>query len=130
MNLTISDGVSRFARLILLMFSGCGLLLLTGCQTLKDGRLAAIEFQDFIPKAAGSRIMNEVKLRWEVREDVGSHCAKTIGMSFLQASTTPPLACAVWHVASKQCTIFTGPTTSHVVIGHEVRHCFEGHFPH
>ena len=103
--------------------------LLAGCQTL-PGNLPAHEYEPFKPLPVEKRLMNEVRIRWEVREDVGQYCAKTIGMSYLQAKTTPPVACAVWHVATKQCTIVTGPTTSHVVIGHEVRHCFEGSFPH
>lgn len=130
MNLSLSDGPSRSTRQLLLMLVVWVLFLLTGCQTLREGELAAIEYQEFIPKAPASRLMNEVKMRWEVRDDVSAYCAKTIGMSYLQAKTTPPVACAVWHVATKQCTIVTGPTTSHVVIGHEVRHCFEGSFPH
>jgi hypothetical protein len=125
-----SDGPRRLAQQFRRMCAVCGWLVLSGCQNLPRGELAAIEYQEFIPKAASSRIMNEVKMRWEVRDDVGQYCAKTIGMGYLQAKTTPPVACAVWHVESKQCTIFTGPTASHVVLGHEVRHCFEGAFPH
>jgi len=26
--------------------------------------------------------------------------------------------------------VVTGPNPNHVVLGHEVRHCFEGHFHH
>lgn len=130
MNLSFSERTSRAMRLILLIGLGWGVFLLTGCQTLREGELAAIEYQAFTPKDPASRLMNEVKMRWEVRDDVSAYCAKTIGMSHLQAKTTPPVACAIWHVATKQCTIVTGPSTSHVVIGHEVRHCFEGAFPH
>lgn len=130
MNSSHSDGVRSSAQQFRLLCTVCGWIVLSGCQTLPTGELAAIEFKEFIPKSASNRIMNEVKMRWEVREDVGQYCAKTIVMSYLQAKTTPPVACAVWHVESKQCTIFTGPTTSHVVIGHEMRHCFEGVFPH
>jgi len=35
-------------------------------------------------------------------------------------------ACAVY--TSKTCTIITGLETSHAIIGHELRHCFEGRF--
>ena len=45
-----------------------------------------------------------------------------------QAFATPPMACAVWYVPQKQCTIVTSPKVTHTVLGHEVRHCFEGHF--
>ncbi len=104
------------------------LTLLTGCQTMDGGVIAASEFEKFTPKSVDKRIMKEVKLRWEVREDVAQFCAKSIGMGREQAFITPPVACAVWHVASKECVIVTGTRTTHVALGHEVRHCFEGHF--
>ena len=92
------------------------------------GVIPASEFEKFTPKTADKRIMKEVSLRWEVREDVAQYCAKSIGMGREQAYITPPVACAVWHVASKECVIVTGTRTTHVALGHEVRHCFEGHF--
>jgi hypothetical protein len=37
-------------------------------------------------------------------------------------------ACAAWDFEKKTCTVVVGkPTTNHV-IGHEIRHCFEGAF--
>ena len=104
----------------------CGLI--SGCQTLGAGVIPASEFENFTPKTADKRIMKEVNLRWEVREDVAQYCAKSIGMGREQAYITPPVACAVWHVATKECVIVTGTRTTHVALGHEVRHCFEGHF--
>ncbi len=104
------------------------LLVLAGCQTIGGGAIPTSELNKFTPKTADKRIMKEVNLRWEVREDVAQFCAKSIGMGHEQAYITPPVACAIWHVTTKECTIITGSQTSHVALGHEVRHCFEGHF--
>ncbi len=101
---------------------------LSGCQVLGGGVIPVSEYETFTPKSADQRIMNDVKLRWEVREDVGQFCAKSMGMGREQAQITPPVACAVWHVVGKECVIVTGTSTNHVALGHEVRHCFEGHF--
>lgn len=121
----------NFTNLLLILkglFLGLSMLNLSGCQVLGGGIIPASEFETFTPKTADQRIMKEVKLRWEVREDVAQYCAKSIGMGRDQAYITPPVACAVWHVASKECVIVTGTRTNHVALGHEVRHCFEGHF--
>jgi hypothetical protein len=107
---------------------GASLLILGGCQTMGGGMIPSSEFDNFTPKTPDKRIMNTVNLRWEVREDVSQFCAKSIGMGREQAYITPPVACAVWQVATKECVIITGKQTSHVALGHEVRHCFEGHF--
>jgi hypothetical protein len=101
--------------------------LLTGCQTF-HGNLPAHEYEPFKPLAVEKRLMNEVRIRWEVREDVAQVCAKAIHMGKEQAYITPPVACAVWDLPKKECTVITGPKPTHVVLGHEVRHCFEGRF--
>jgi hypothetical protein len=104
------------------------MLNLSGCQVMGGGVIPSSEYEMFTPKSADQRILKEFKLRWEAREDVTQFCAKSIGMGREQAYITPPVACAVWHVASKECVIVTGTRTNHVALGHEVRHCFEGHF--
>ena len=119
-------------RKLLIVFQvlsfGFLMVSLSGCQVMGGGIIPASEYETFTPKTADHRIMKEVKLRWEVREDVAQDCAKSIGMGREQAYITPPVACAVWHVASKECVIVTGTRTNHAALGHEVRHCFEGHF--
>jgi hypothetical protein len=128
MNLMFKNQWVTVKRWLSLACAGASLLILTGCQTMGGGVIPAAEFEKFTPKTADKRIMKEVNLRWEVREDVAQYCAKSIGMGREQAYITPPVACAVWHVATKECVIITGKQTSHVALGHEVRHCFEGHF--
>jgi hypothetical protein len=121
---------SRFLtkRLAAMALSVSGMVLLAGCQTMGGGMIPAAEYEQFTPKTPDQRIMKEVKLRWELRDDVAQYCAKSIGMGREQSYITPPVACAVWHVAKRECVIVTGTQTSHVALGHEVRHCFEGHF--
>jgi hypothetical protein len=98
------------------------------------GQLAACntlpmeEYAEFAPQPANKRIMNQVKISWEVREDVADFCAKQKGMSKDAAFLSPPLACAIWNVPRKECTVVTGSKTTHLALGHEIRHCFEGHF--
>lgn len=101
----------------------CVIASLTGCHT-----LPMQEYAEFKPLQASKRILNQVKITWEVRDDVADFCAKAKGMGKDQAFLTPPVACAIWHTPRQECTVVTGSVTSHVALGHEVRHCFEGHF--
>lgn len=52
----------------------------------------------------------------------------TCKMLFPDAMALHPIivACAGW--AKDQCTVVTGKVTTHQVLGHEVRHCFEGKY--
>ena len=109
------------------------LVLLSACQTLQQAQLPAAEYENFAPLSSSQRIMNTVMVKWEVRDDAADFCAKnmrekTPGREL--AFTTPPLACAIWYVPHKSCTIVTGPQVTHTVLGHELRHCFEGHYHH
>lgn len=101
---------------------------LTGCQTMNGNIIPSKEFEAFTPLPAEKRIMNNVRVKWEVRDDVVEYCAKASRMTKDQAYMTPPIACAVWNKPVNECTIVTGKTVLHVALGHELRHCFEGHF--
>jgi hypothetical protein len=114
---------ANLRRVVCSGFMLIGFALLTGCHT-----LPMEQYSEFTPLAPHKRIMNEVKVTWETRDDVAQICSKAIGMSKDAAYLTPPLACAFWDKTAKQCSIITGKTTNHAVIGHELRHCFEGHF--
>jgi hypothetical protein len=102
----------------------CLAMVLTGCAAIGEA-----EYKAFTPMPSDARLMNQVKLTWEVRADVGDYCLQAQNN---QASLNPvkPLACAIWVAASQECKVVTGPNPNHVVLGHEVRHCFEGHFHH
>ena len=108
--------------------SAGALMVLTGCASLQGPILPVSELDSFIPVPQHARLMNDVKVRWEVRENVAEVCGRAAKLSAAQAWMTPPLACAMWNVASKECVIITGKKVSHVELGHELRHCFEGNF--
>ena len=103
------------------------MVLLAACQSMPHD-VSSHEMKTFKPLALEKRVIAEVKLRWLVREDVAQYCARAIQMGQEQAYITPPVACAVWNKSTQECTVVTGTTTSHLALGHEVRHCFEGHF--
>ena len=104
------------------------LMVLTGCASVQGPTLPMSELESFVPMPHHARVMNDVKVRWEVRENVAEVCGRAAKLSSTQAWITPPLACAMWNVASKECVIITGKKVSHVELGHELRHCFEGNF--
>ncbi len=64
-------------------------------------------------------------IRWVVSDDPDTECRQVSGQK-LQDRRGVIRACAVYN--SKSCTIITGPETSHAILGHELRHCFEGRF--
>jgi hypothetical protein len=118
---------SAFRRLAMLASAGA-LMVLTGCASVQGPTLPVSELETFVPMPQHARVMNDVKVRWEVRENVSEVCGRAAKLSATQAWMTPPLACAMWNVASKECVIITGKKVSHVELGHELRHCFEGNF--
>lgn len=118
---------SAFRRLAMLA-SASALMVLTGCASVQGPTLPVSELETFVPMPQHARVMNDVKVRWEVRENVSEVCGRAAKLSATQAWMTPPLACAMWNVASKECVIITGKKVSHVELGHELRHCFEGNF--
>jgi hypothetical protein len=103
-------------------------VFLVACQGMNADFVHKAELSEFTPMPVQNRAMNAVKMRWEVRDDVADYCAAATGMGKERAYTTPPLACAIWSVSAKECTIVTAKVTTHLALGHEVRHCFEGHF--
>ena len=108
----------------------CGFVLagLTGCAVTQGPSLPMSELESFIPVHQPASVMEGVERRWEVRENVAAVCSGAAKLSNTQAWMTPPVACAMWNVATKECVIITGKQVSHVELGHELRHCFEGNF--
>lgn len=121
-------GLPAVLRRIGVLLSAFVLLGLTGCAVTQGPSLPMSELESFTPVQQTARVMNEVKVRWEVRENVAAVCSGAAKLSNTQAWMTPPVACAMWNVASKECVIITGKQVSHVELGHELRHCFEGNF--
>jgi hypothetical protein len=112
---------------LLAVFRLLGICMATAALTACNS-LPMEEYAEFQPLPAHKRVMNQVKIGWEIRDDVADFCAKAKGMGKEAAFLTPPLACAIWNTPAKECTVVTGKTTTHTALGHEIRHCFEGHF--
>ena len=125
---SFGDLTSVFSRRLGLCAMALLSLALTGCHTLGPHNIPSHEYESFTPLPESQRIMNQVRIKWEVREDVVEYCARAARMGREQAYLTPPVACAIWSVPAKECTVVTGPKVTHVALGHEVRHCFEGRF--
>lgn len=119
----------RLFRLVFISGLLLSVMVLTGCATTQASpRLPAAELESFTPAPKSARVMDEVKVRWEVHANVSEFCGRAARLSTAQAFFTPPVACAMWNVATKECVIITGPQATHVALGHELRHCFEGNF--
>lgn len=65
-------------------------------------------------------------IRWVVVPDPDAECRGLQGEVYQSNRNGKIRACAKW--TSKTCTIYTAPETSHAILGHEMRHCFEGKF--
>jgi len=59
-------------------------------------------------------------IRWVAVEDISSFCQAKVPLK----SNKRLLACSEY--TDQTCTIYTGTTTDMAVVGHEIRHCFEG----
>lgn len=66
-------------------------------------------------------------IRWVVVDDPDAECrAASKNRNEFSERRGVIRACA--RYTSTTCTIITGPETSHAILGHELRHCFEGRF--
>ena len=86
-------------------------LLLIGCSS-------------FTAKPYDERVTQVSTVTWLTFDDVEKECIK--------AGVEEPgpfkhiLGCAIYN--KKRCKIITAKTTSMEILGHELRHCFEGKF--
>jgi hypothetical protein len=90
------------------------LLALSGCATSQTPNPAyniQFEAQPNLP---------EKSIRWVVVENVSAVCQNKIPA----LSGQRILACSEYN--NRACTIYTGRTTDMAIVGHEIRHCFEG----
>lgn len=120
--------VSFFARFGARVLPLAAVLVLTGCAAMQHS-IPVSELDSFTPLPESQRVLNRVRVRWELRDDVSEVCMKKVGsVGGAQKVMAKPIACAVWHVPTQECVIYTGKQVAHVTLGHELRHCFEGHF--
>lgn len=93
---------------------------LTGCTTLMvDESFKALPAQE--------RSIVSPNVDWVATSDAIQIC-EALSKHSKGAILKTDHGCSVWSKAAKQCTIFTLNETYHSVLGHEFRHCVEGHF--
>ena len=69
----------------------------------------------------------DVTVGWVVSDDVAQTCNMAFALNkSLVRYNKDILACAVVYRVSNTCVIYTAPNLSLAVLGHEIRHCFEG----
>lgn len=94
------------------------ILSVSGCSTINP-----VELDKFRPLESSKRIINVPLVDWQVRDDAVKICRYHFPGSG---------ACAFWDKSKKTCTIITSSLTNDVfldvILGHELRHCFEGKF--
>ena len=90
------------------------LLVLSGCATSQTSNpVYNIQFE-------AQPNLPEKNIRWVVVENVSEFCqAKSPWLGNQRV-----LACSEYN--SRLCIIYTGRTTDLAIVGHEIRHCFEG----
>lgn len=92
------------------------LALITGCQTL--GEAFKVD----------NRVSSTV-VHWMTTDDVEGTCNRSMAivdqqhryLHFVQG-------CAIFMIDHSSCVIITGKNTTESILGHELRHCFEGQF--
>ena len=112
-----------------LLASLAALAALTGCASTQPS-IPLSELDSFQAMPESQRVLNRVRVRWEVRDDVSQICSQKVKTLGAQKVAAAPIACAVWNTTTQECTIVTARQVNHVTLGHELRHCFEGGFHH
>ena len=65
-----------------------------------------------------------VTITWITAGDITEKC-HSVGLPYRYDGW---LGCATVSTDGKSCTIYTNKHTSHEILGHEIRHCFQGAF--
>ena len=97
-------------------------VLLTACTPIDTGKPYTTNLKH-----------DRVILFWKTHDDVHDVCGALSSRKTPRIITTYH-GCAQWDenlvggLTYIRCMIHTGKETSHEIVGHEVRHCFEAHF--
>lgn len=80
------------------------------------------------PFNATKRFTDKTEITWRVVDDVVKACNEEGHKRFknFKGLGTTPAACAVWE--KDKCLIITSKRPNMHELGHEVRHCFQGHW--
>lgn len=96
-------------------------MALTGCTSVYltegDERFISTQVAQSRYKASSTNIT------FVTLDHVVPFCSKVTGKRHA-------VACAVWSLDHSKCTIYTAKNTDSAIVGHEIRHCFEGNFHH
>jgi hypothetical protein len=83
-------------------------------------------FEDF---DATKDAATAVRIVWIKAKDVDASCeAESVRRGNGGFGGKKQYGCAFWEPNHASCTIITPKTTNLAVLGHEVRHCFQGNF--
>ena len=66
-----------------------------------------------------------VVVRWITVDDVDQYC-RDLGAKALPYPVIEVYGCATY--TKTKCTIYTSHTTTNAIVGHELRHCFDGNY--
>lgn len=127
--------VRRHALLALALF--CGLSALSH-NVQAEGNAAAVarmesrslskpvpdfDLTQMRARSVAERQLRQPVVQWETLQDSFAVCEQANGAQDLNL---PQQGCAVVDTAQNRCTIYTSSRTTHSIMGHLVRHCFEG----
>lgn len=104
----------------LIAFTG----VVSGCS-LSPKILSQNEYWAFNVAASEVRAIRTPQVRFVVIENIHEFCSNIVGNI---GGRQVYFACSQWSVASGRCEIYTPSNTHPMIIGHEVRHCFEAAF--
>ena len=90
-------------------------IMLTGCSSMPE------HFSSSHPQH------KTVRISWTYVDDPDETCRK-LGVKTLPWPWVEVLACTVYDQPLASCTIYTGKNTNTAILGHELRHCFEGDY--
>ena len=83
------------------------------------------EYEYFNAKQEFLRNIEAPNISFVFTNDSSKVCEKLVGRLEVNKKY---LGCAHWQKAEGKCTVFVPQFVQNVILGHEIRHCFEGAF--
>ena len=121
------NGLKVITTVIALFLSGCSTVTSNMSSTIpieNSSRTITLKENQIFTTNAGTdtKVIRWVRLSMD---DLQRKCASITDKRISENSKF--LGCAA-PTTTGQCVVFTATTTSHQVLGHEVRHCYQGAF--
>lgn len=92
---------------------------------------AGVEKSVYERYSTASNMTDTVKITWETVDNVQKACSEDRIKSIGKPYPYKVLACSNWTknlFNQYKCHIITGKTVNNEIVGHEIRHCFQGSF--